>query len=258
MHEKCETGLQTIVEKLRTTILSDLSNEDNEKKASDEKSKAFEQLGFPDNIRYGHRSSMRAEFIRFLRLAYLLDFVAVQSLGKLYVSNVKTFLDCFTEKNSQKAVEPLLGHVVNTEGQLVYKQATEPYFTIEMNLQEGDPVVQLENYTYGELKQDPTNFDLEYFMKFEEKLEEASSAGKKPSKDREVKRVFSYDEDTILQHRHLLNLSSSVLSLSPNKTEVIGLIQEIFTEGQDCIQVVERWSKNESFLPYIRALEEWD
>lgn len=35
LHEKCETGLQTIVEKLRTTILGDLSNEDNEKKASD-------------------------------------------------------------------------------------------------------------------------------------------------------------------------------------------------------------------------------
>lgn len=67
---------------------------------------------------------MRAEFIRFLRLAYLLDFIVVQSLGTLYVSNVKIFLESFTDKNSQKTMEPLLGKVVNTEGQLIYKQAT--------------------------------------------------------------------------------------------------------------------------------------
>lgn len=255
LHEKCEVGLQTIVEKLRQTILSDLSNEDTEKKASDEKSKAFEQLGFPDNIRYGHRSAMRAEFIRFLRLAYLLDFIVVQSLGTLYVSNVKIFLDSFTNKNSQKAIEPLLGKIPNTEGQLVYKQATEPYFTIEMSLQEADPVVTLANYTYGELKQSCSHFDLEYFMRFDEKTEEQATTSKKPAKEKEVKRLFSYDEDTVLQERVLANLSASMLSLSPSKNEVIALIQEIFTEGQDCIQVVERWSKNECFLPYIQALE---
>lgn len=193
LHEKCEVGLQTIVEKLRNTILGDLSSEDTEKKASDEKSKAFEQLGFPENIRYGHRSDMRAEFIRFLRLAYLLDFIVVQSLGTLYVSNVKTFLDNFVEKNGQKAMEPLLGHVVNTEGQLIYKQATEPFITIEMSLQEATPPFQLQKYTFGELKQSHTHFDLEHFMKFEEKPDEQSATNKKPAKDREVKRVFSYD-----------------------------------------------------------------
>lgn len=50
LHEKCELGLQNIVEKMRNKILGDLSSEESEKKTSDEKSKAFEQLGFPENI----------------------------------------------------------------------------------------------------------------------------------------------------------------------------------------------------------------
>lgn len=54
-----------------------------------------------------------------------------------------------------------------------------------MNLQEAEPQYFLENYTYGDLKRDFTHFDLEYFMRFDEKQEEQSggnSAGKKPTK----------------------------------------------------------------------------
>jgi hypothetical protein len=58
----------------------------------------------------------------------------VKSLGTLYVTNVKNFLANFTEKNSMKAIEPLLGKVTNTEGTLIYKQASEPFFTIDMKL----------------------------------------------------------------------------------------------------------------------------
>lgn len=78
---------------------------------------------------------MRSEFIRFLRLAYLLDFVVVQSLGMLYVSNVKLFLDSFAEKNSLKAANPLVGMLSNTEGNnQIYKQPGDPFFSVEMTL----------------------------------------------------------------------------------------------------------------------------
>jgi dynein heavy chain len=77
---------------------------------------------------------MRSEFIRFLRLAYLLDFIVVQSLGTLYITNAKNFLANFTEKNSIKTMENLLGSVTNTDGVLIYKQASEPLFTIDMTL----------------------------------------------------------------------------------------------------------------------------
>ena len=41
---------------------------------------------------YGHRSMMRAEFVRFLRLAYLLDFICIQSLGNIYINSADDFL----------------------------------------------------------------------------------------------------------------------------------------------------------------------
>lgn len=52
----------------------------------------MEMLGFPPNMSYGHRSKMRYEFMRFLRLAYLLDFVAVHSLGNIYINSAVDFL----------------------------------------------------------------------------------------------------------------------------------------------------------------------
>jgi len=58
----------------------------------DEKKAILESLGFPSNMSYGHRSMMRTEFVRFLRLAYLLDFVCVQSLGNIYINSAQDFL----------------------------------------------------------------------------------------------------------------------------------------------------------------------
>lgn len=58
----------------------------------DDRKAVLESLGFPENMSYGHRALMRQEFVRFLRLAYLLDFVAVQSLGQVYISSATEFL----------------------------------------------------------------------------------------------------------------------------------------------------------------------
>ena len=53
----------------------------------------FENLGFPDHMTYGHRSNLRKECSRFLRFAYLVDFLALESLSAIYVDTVKEFLE---------------------------------------------------------------------------------------------------------------------------------------------------------------------
>ena len=76
------------------SIVGENSFEDENEKDSnniDAKLKVFSDLGFPPNITYGNRSSVRGEFMRFLRLAYLLDFIAVQALGKLFITNIESF-----------------------------------------------------------------------------------------------------------------------------------------------------------------------
>lgn len=53
----------------------------------------MEKFGFPTNMNYGLRSTMRIEFQRFLRLAYLLDFICIESLGNIYIGSAKEFLE---------------------------------------------------------------------------------------------------------------------------------------------------------------------
>ena len=59
----------------------------------DEKIEAFVELGFSSSISFGNRSLVRGEFMRFLRLAYLLDFITVDSLGKMVLSSLQNYMD---------------------------------------------------------------------------------------------------------------------------------------------------------------------
>ena len=52
----------------------------------------FENLGFPDHMTYGHRSNLRKECSRFLRFAYLVDFLAMESLCSIYIDSVKEII----------------------------------------------------------------------------------------------------------------------------------------------------------------------
>jgi dynein heavy chain, axonemal len=50
---------------------------------------AFEKLGFPEGMTYGHRSSLRKECSRFLRFAYLVDFLSLEALANIYIGSVR-------------------------------------------------------------------------------------------------------------------------------------------------------------------------
>lgn len=52
----------------------------------------FESLGFPDDMTYGHRSTLRKECSRFLRFAYLIDFVAMEALSEIYLGSLRDLL----------------------------------------------------------------------------------------------------------------------------------------------------------------------
>ena len=56
-------------------------------------SSVFEKLGFPDGMTYGHRSSLRKECSRFLRFAYLVDFLSLESLANIYTGSVNDMIE---------------------------------------------------------------------------------------------------------------------------------------------------------------------
>ena len=68
-------------------------------------SEVFKKLEFPVGMTYGHRSQLRKECIKFLRFAYLVDFLSMEALAKIYTNSVDEMIkrmtkldDCGTER----------------------------------------------------------------------------------------------------------------------------------------------------------------
>ena len=52
----------------------------------------FDALGFPEDMKYGQRAQLRKECSRFLRFAYLVDFLALDSLSGIYIGSIKDLI----------------------------------------------------------------------------------------------------------------------------------------------------------------------
>jgi len=87
----------------------------------------FENLGFPDNMTYGQRSELRKECSRFLRFAYLVDFLALESLCSIYIDSVKEFIErlSYLDTCSNNAM---------TEHEMYQNRANQPMFTVGIKL----------------------------------------------------------------------------------------------------------------------------
>lgn len=80
MHDNSNSGIDVILKTLRNKI----KKEDSRKE---------DALGFPENLNYGDRSMMRHELIRIIRLSYLIEFIAIETLGKCYIKNVEEIFE---------------------------------------------------------------------------------------------------------------------------------------------------------------------
>lgn len=70
----------------------------------------FTKLGFPPGMTYGHRSSLRKECIKFLRFAYLVDFLSLEALSKIYTESVKEMVTRLNDldNNASDRLESIL------------------------------------------------------------------------------------------------------------------------------------------------------
>ena len=53
----------------------------------------YDKLGFPAGMTYAHRSSLRKECSRFLRFAYLVDFLSQEALSQIYIGSLEKMID---------------------------------------------------------------------------------------------------------------------------------------------------------------------
>ena len=89
---------------LRTRIVSEIQLDEDRKKNNPintsttinikkkAQSNVFEKLGFPEGMTYGHRSSLRTQCSRFLRFAYLVDFLSLEALKNIYLGSVRDMI----------------------------------------------------------------------------------------------------------------------------------------------------------------------
>lgn len=58
-----------------------------------ENNSVYEKLEFPAGMTYAHRSSLRRECSRFLRFAYLADFLSLEALSTIYIDSVAEMIE---------------------------------------------------------------------------------------------------------------------------------------------------------------------
>lgn len=66
------------------------------------------------------------------------------------------------------------------------------------------------------------------------------------------------EEEVIKYTKRAKTIQNYWLQLNPAKEKFLNLITTCFSDGLECIQVFERWSKHTDMQAYSNALEDWD
>ncbi|CAD8108771.1 unnamed protein product [Paramecium sonneborni] len=277
MKENCISGLKTVIDKLRTQINQEKQSDDDhvplkiekttaQSRQIDKKQQIIETFGFPERMDYGHRALMRTEFIKFLRLAYLLDFIAVQSLGQIYIKSATEFVDKLIKVQQCSRNNRKLPKLTEDEDEKRDIQEYDPIFTIELRFNpiDGDLDIERQQVPWDTLNENLLNFDLQECIRLkEEKVQVNEKVEKKSQNSQNQNQAMELQEDYLedpemVYKREVQNLYETQLEVYPSKRDFLSRIQEAFCDGLDQIQVIERWSKHPDFLQYVQALEEWD
>jgi dynein heavy chain len=66
------------------------------------------------------------------------------------------------------------------------------------------------------------------------------------------------DEDTVYQRKVVRNLDQIWLKLKPSQDIFFHDLIMLISDGLNCLQSFERWSRHDEMTPYVSVLEEWD
>ena len=102
-----------------------------------EANNAFEKLSFPPGMTYGHRSSLRLACSQFLRFAYLVDFIALESLANIYKNSVEdmiTRLQYLDAHADEKLPEIMVMEFYDAAGNGQAQRGYEPLFHLSVKL----------------------------------------------------------------------------------------------------------------------------
>ena len=95
----------------------------------------YDKLGFPAGMTYAHRSSLRKECSRFLRFAYLVDFLSQEALSQIYIGSLEKMIDrvlLLDETADMESIMTMVFDESNQAGQA--PRGSEPMFLQQVTL----------------------------------------------------------------------------------------------------------------------------
>lgn len=222
---------------------------------------AFEELGFPPGMTYGHSSSLREECSRFIRFAYLVDFMCYDSLSGIYLGSIDVVMQKLRYLDSSCNIQDLmsmdLNDVNNTPAAPV--RGHDPLFLVnlelksEVDIQEADIVKE----EIEDFKPPPhgTSLEKDFDLLTHLELEPEPEEGKEEEQDSEEE----IDPLFVKKYRDTCpNIHRIWLKISPSREDFCNLFERMFIDCNNEIKAFERFSKHPSMKIYADALEEWD
>jgi len=273
--DKCRENIRECISKvlseLRTRIVSEIALDEERKKNNPiqsnntvtmkrkASSNVFEKLGFPPGMTYGHRSSLRKECSRFLRFAFLVDFLSYEALANIYLGSVRDMIERLKTLdegcNMQEVMEADYSDQNASTGAA---RGKEPLFYVcsKLSDEEGLPEHEIQEVEIEDFVLPPRgtskleDFDLLAHLKLEEPKEEGDSD-----------EAEGEEQDAVpdpIYRKVVPNIEKYWLKMEPDEGDYIEVIIKTFAQGLEQIKSFERWSKHNDLTPYADALEEWD
>ena len=227
------------------------------------KETAYENLGFDDELSYEKRSQLRKECSKFLRFAYLIDFLTLDSLKNIYLYSVDDLLNemCFlnrvkdnliyrekAQKGSSKFREPLFYLTINDcFDREIEKNQIKQQILSEFML---PPLGNSQNQDF--------NILCHVFVKPVSQAKKKTKEETDENQEDEEEDIDIYDENKKYNRNICPNLYRIWLEIKPNLDEFMAGIMKSIEEGKRALQVFERWSRHDDMTPYVNILEEWD
>ncbi len=194
-HDNINKCTQKVLSELRNRIVSEITLDEERKRNNPiqssnaatmkrkETTDAFDKLGFPAGMTYGHRSSLRKECSRFLRFAYLVDFLTLESLAAIYVFSVREMINRLgelDEHGAEKLDEVMVMDFDDAQGNGQAQRGYEPLFYMAVQLNDAKPIPESEivNKPIDDFVPEPRGnsqeheFDLFAHLEFEPEREE--------------------------------------------------------------------------------------
>lgn len=272
MSQKSRLNIQECITEVlsvrRSLILSEISLDEKNRKtlpgnqsqaASLKKKEAkddHDNLGFPEGMTYGHRHALRLECGRFLRFAFLVDFLALESLTNIYLNSVESMTRRLKKLNESCDIGAICAAESGDDSAaLTAPRGLEPLFYVEIKLDE-KPIPesmevsrQIEDFILPPRGTSQVqDFDPLAHMVIDE-----------PGADDDG--MDGEDEEKMpepVYQRTVPGIEKHWLETAPSCNKYVDLINKTFKTGLERLKCFERWSKHESLTPYRKQLEDWD